>query len=156
MNVFSCTGRLGRDSKTNQTQGGTSVCNFALAVESGFGDKKQTIWLDCALWGKRAEGALPQYLIKGAQVAVSGEMATREYQDNNGVNRTAVTLRVNDLTLLGNKQSDQDSRQGQPQAQPQPQPQQNTTAQGFGQNSTQQEPAPQGQGFDDFSGDIPF
>ena len=154
MNVFSCTGRLGRDSKTNQTQGGTSVCNFALAVESGFGDKKQTIWLDCALWGKRAEGALPQYLIKGAQVAVSGEMATREYQDNSGVNRTAVTLRVNDLTLLGNKQSDQDSRQGQPQAQPQPQ--QNTTAQGFGQNSTQQEPAPQGQGFDDFSGDIPF
>ena len=154
MNVFTCTGRLGRDSKTNQTQGGTSVCNFALAVESGFGDNKQTIWLDCALWGKRAEGALPQYLIKGAQVAVSGEMATREYQDNNGVNRTALTLRVNDLTLVSNKQSDQDSRQGQPQAQPQPQ--QNTTAQGFGQNSTQQEPAPQGQGFDDFSGDIPF
>ena len=143
MNVFTCTGRLGRDSKTNQTQGGTSVCNFALAVESGFGDKKQTIWLDCALWGKRAEGALPQYLIKGAQVAVSGEMATREYQDNNGVNRTAVTLRVNDLTLLGNKQSDQDSRQGQPQAQPQGQ--QSSPAQGFGQT-----PAPQGQVFDDF------
>ena len=143
MNVFTCTGRLGRDSKTNQTQGGTSVCNFALAVESGFGDKKQTIWLDCALWGKRAEGALPQYLIKGAQVAVSGEMATREYQDNNGVNRTAVTLRVNDLTLLGNKQSDQDSRQPQPQAQPQGQ--QSSPAQGFGQT-----PAPQVQGFDDF------
>jgi single-strand DNA-binding protein len=141
MNVFSCTGRLGRDSKTNQTQGGTSVCNFALAVESGFGDKKQTIWLDCALWGKRAEGALPQYLIKGAQVAVSGEMATREYQDNSGVNRTAVTLRVNDLTLVSNKQSDQDSRQ--PQAQPQGQ--QSSPAQGFGQT-----PAPQGQGFDDF------
>ena len=141
MNVFSCTGRLGRDSKTNQTQGGTSVCNFALAVESGFGDNKQTIWLDCALWGKRAEGALPQYLIKGAQVAVSGEMATREYQDNSGVNRTAVTLRVNDLTLLGNKQSDQDSRQGQQQAQPQ----QSSPAQVFGQT-----PAPQGQKFDDF------
>ena len=149
MNVFTCTGRLGRDSKTNQTQGGTSVCNFALAVESGFGDKKQTIWLDCALWGKRAEGALPQYLIKGAQVAVSGEMATREYQDNSGVNRTAVTLRVNDLTLVSNKQSDQDSRQPQPQ--PQPQGQQSSPAQGFGQT-----PAPQGQGFDDFSDDIPF
>ena len=141
MNVFSCTGRLGRDSKTNQTQGGTSVCNFALAVESGFGDNKKTIWLDCALWGKRAEGALPQYLIKGAQVAVSGEMATREYQDNSGANRTAVTLRVNDLTLVSNKQSAQDSRQPQPQAQPQ----QSKPAQGFGQT-----PAPQGQGFDDF------
>ena len=150
MNVFTCTGRLGRDSKTNQTQGGTSVCNFALAVESGFGDKKQTIWLDCALWGKRAEGALPQYLIKGAQVAVSGEMATREYQDNSGVNRTAVTLRVNDLTLVSNKQSDQDSRQPQPQAQPQGQ--QSSPAQGFGQT-----PAPQGQGFDDFDDSrIPF
>ena len=150
MNVFTCTGRLGRDSKTNQTQGGTSVCNFALAVESGFGDNKKTIWLDCALWGKRAEGALPQYLIKGAQVAVSGEMATREYQDNSGVNRTAVTLRVNDLTLLGNKQSDQDSRQ--PQAQAQPQGQQSSPAQGFGQT-----PAPQGQGFDDFDDSrIPF
>ena len=151
MNVFTCTGRLGRDSKTNQTQGGTSVCNFALAVESGFGDKKQTIWLDCALWGKRADGALPQYLIKGAQVAVSGEMATREYQDNNGVNRTAVTLRVNDLTLVSNKQSDQDSRQPQPQPQAQAQPQQSKPAHGFGQT-----PAPQGQGFDDFDDDIPF
>jgi len=152
MNVFSATGRLGRDCRVNQTQGGTSVCNFALAVDSGFGDHKQTVWLDCSLWGRRAEGNLPAYLVKGAQVAVSGELGTRDHQDNNGQSRTAVTLRVNDLSLVGGQQG---QSQGQPQQQTQPQqqaPQQ--PAQQFG----QPQPAPQfqqGGGFDDDSL-IPF
>lgn len=155
MNVACFMGRLGRDSKTNQTQGGTSVCNFALAVDSGFGDNKQTVWLDCALWGKRAEGGLPGYLVKGAKVVVSGELGTREFQDNNGQTRQAVTLRVNELSLAGdNPNSGQ--QQGQ-QAQQQRPPQQQ--GQGFGQPSGQPAPQPnqgqQGGGLDDFDDDKP-
>ena len=97
MNVFSGTGNLGKDCRLGNA-GGTAVCNFALAVKSGYGDKEQTVWLDCALWGKRAEGKLPEYLTKGAQVAVSGELGTREHEG-----KTYLTLRVSDLTLIGGK-----------------------------------------------------
>lgn len=156
MNVFTAMGRLGRDSKTNQTQGGTSVCNFALAVDAGFGDNKQTVWLDCALWGKRAEGGLPAYLVKGAQVVVSGELGTREFQDNNGQTRQAVTLRVNELSLAGGTQGGQSSG-GQSSTGGQAPQQQ---AQGFGKPSGQPAPQPQQNqqegGFDDLDSDIPF
>lgn len=100
MNVFSFTGNLGRDSKTNSVSG-TTVCNFAVAVKSGFGDKEQTLWIDCALWGKQAESKLPQYLTKGAQVAVSGELGTREHEGN-----TYLTLRVASISLVGGKRDD--------------------------------------------------
>ena len=102
MNLFACTGNLGKDCRTNNVNG-TAVCNFPLAVKSGYGDKEQTLWLDCALWGKRAETRLPEYLNKGAQVAVSGELGTREHEG-----KTYLTLRVNDLDLIGGKR-DQDS-----------------------------------------------
>lgn len=95
MNVFSFTGNLGRDCRKAQA-GGTSVCNFAVAVKSGYGDKAQTLWVDCALWGKQAEGRLPDYLLKGQQVAVSGELGTREHEG-----KTYLTCRVSSVSLVG-------------------------------------------------------
>lgn len=98
MNVLSATGNIGQDCKTN-TVSGTSVCNFSVAMKSGYGDKAQTVWLDCSLWGKAAEGALPQYLVKGQQVGVSGELST--YEAENG--KTYLKLRCNSVDLLGIK-----------------------------------------------------
>ena len=143
MNVFTFSGRIGRDAETASTQGGTAVCNFPVAVESGYGDKKQTTWVRCALWGKRAEGGLPQYLTKGAQVVVTGELSTREFQKKDGGNGFSVEIRVNELTLVGGKQDNQGGY-----AQPQ---------QGYAQQAPQQQPQPAG-GFDNssFDDDIPF
>ena len=104
MNVFTFVGRLAKDAEVRTTQGGTPVCSFRCAVDAGYGDKKTTSWIGCALWGKRAEGGLPQYLTKGAQVAVSGELSTREYQKNDGSTGFSVEVRVNELTLVGGKQ----------------------------------------------------
>jgi len=112
MNVLCATGNLGADCRTN-TVNGTAVANFSLAVKAGFGDKEQTVWLDCALWGKRAEGKLTEYLVKGQQIAVNGELGTREYEDKNGVNRTALTLRVADVTLIGGKEPSQPRQEQQ-------------------------------------------
>ena len=118
MNVFTFSGRIGRDAETASTQGGTAVCNFPVAVESGYGDKKQTTWVRCALWGKRAEGGLPQYLTKGAQVVVTGELSTREFQKKDGGNGFSVEIRVNELTLVGGVPTQQERNQGdQPQQQ---------------------------------------
>ena len=100
MNVFTFTGNLGKDCRSGN-QGGTAVCNFTVAVKSGYGEKEQTLWLDCALWGKQAESKLPQYLTKGAQVAISGELSTREHEG-----KTYLTCRVSSISLIGGKRED--------------------------------------------------
>lgn len=108
MNVATFTGNLGRDCRVNQV-GSSTVCNFPVAIKSGWGDKAQTVWLDCALWGKQAESRLPEYLTKGAQVCVSGELGTREHEG-----KTYLTLRVASIDLIGGRQEPQ-QQQTQPQ-----------------------------------------
>jgi single-strand DNA-binding protein len=88
-------GRIGRSAELRRTQGGDPVASFSVAVDDRSGKDKATMWFDCSVWGKRAE-SLTQYLTKGTAVAVSGELGTREH---NG--KTYLTVRVNDVTLLG-------------------------------------------------------
>lgn len=102
MNVFSFTARIGKDCETRFTQSGDAITNFTAAVDSGYGDKKVTTWLNCAMWGKRGEAVAP-YLLKGTQIAVSGELTNREYTDKDGNKRYSLDVRVNDLTLIGGK-----------------------------------------------------
>jgi len=133
MNVLTATGNLGQDCKTN-TVSGTAVVNFSLAMKAGFGDKEQTVWLDCALWGKAAEGKLPDYLVKGQAVAVSGELST--FEADNG--KTYLKLRCNNVDLIGKKEDGQAPQQRQP-------------------AQTQQPPAGNmPEPIDDFDDDIPF
>lgn len=103
MNLFVATANLGRDVEVRHTQGGTAVATFPIAVTSGYGDNKKTTWVRCALFGKRAEGGLIQYLTKGTQVAVSGEISLNEFQGQDGQTRTSLELRVNEIDLIGGK-----------------------------------------------------
>lgn len=98
MNVLSLTGNLGRDAEVRNA-GGSTVCGFSVAMTAGYGDKKQTIWVDCSIWGKQAEGSLPSYLKKGQQVAVSGELSTREHDG-----KTYLQLRVGSIDLIGKRE----------------------------------------------------
>ncbi|WP_435638342.1 single-stranded DNA-binding protein, partial [Carnimonas bestiolae] len=104
---FNDVGRIGSDAQVRQTQNGTSVASFRLAVDNGFGQNKTTIWLDCAIFGKRAEGSLIQYLTKGAQVQVVGEIGQRQFQKSDGSPGFSITLNVSDLKLIGGQQSNQ-------------------------------------------------
>lgn len=98
MNVLSITGNLGRDCEVKQL-GGSTVCNFSVAVKTGYGDREQTIWVDCALWGKQAEGRLPDYLKKGQMVATSGELSTHEADRG----KVYLKLRCNSVDLIGKR-----------------------------------------------------
>ena len=101
-NVFSFTGSLGRDGELKNVNG-QSLVNFAVANSIGFGDKKTTLWIDCSLWGKRAD-TVAQYLTKGQSVFVSGELTTREYQAKDGSGtKTALSLNITTLDLVGKK-----------------------------------------------------
>lgn len=108
---------MGKDCRKGNA-GNTAVLNFSIGVKSGFGDKEQTLWLDCAIFGKQAESKLGDYLVKGQQVAVSGELGTREHE-----NKVYLTLKVNSIDLVGGKKdSSQSSPAPQQQSRPAPQP----------------------------------
>jgi single-strand DNA-binding protein len=96
-------GRLGRDAEHKTTQGGTDLCSFSVAADIGFGDNKQTVWVDVTKWGKGAEG-LARILRKGSSIAATGEMSLREH---NG--KTYVQLRADNVTILGTPQAQRES-----------------------------------------------
>jgi single-strand DNA-binding protein len=114
-NVFSFTGVLGRDCEVRQV-GGSSVLNFTVANSIGFGDKKQTNWVRVAVWGKRAEGQLQDFLKKGQQVFVSGELSQREYQSE-GVTKTSLELNAAIVDLIGGAKTNDVQRTPAPQQQ---------------------------------------
>lgn len=103
MNTLSLTGRVGRDAELLDA-GGTPVLNFPVATDTGFGDRKKTMWLNAALWGKRAQ-AMAEMLSKGQFVALTGELSQREYEKD-GQTRTSLELRVNEIDLGPKKSSE--------------------------------------------------
>jgi len=148
MNIFTFTGNLGKDCEIGQTKNGGAVCKFSVAVKSGFGDNQKTNWVNCRIYGKRAETALPNYLLKGTQVAISGELELAEWESNGTMNK-ALMLAVKEIDLIGGK-SDQQAAPQQQQA-PQQQYQQQQPQQ-YQQQAPQQAP----QGMDNYDDDIPF
>lgn len=99
MNNATFAGRLGRDAETRITQGGDAVTGFTLAVDERRKGDKSTLWIDCSMWGERGQ-KVAEYLRKGTPVAVSGQVGVRTYSKD-GETRAAITLRVQELTLLG-------------------------------------------------------
>lgn len=114
MNVFTFTGNLGKDCRQGNVSN-TNVTNFSVAVTSGYGDRKKTDWVECAYWGKGGEAVAP-YLIKGQQVAVSGELSMKPAE---GQYEAKMVVRVNTLSLVGGKPQVQQSQQQAPQQQSQ-------------------------------------
>ena len=120
MNVCIFSGRLTKDAETRYTQSGKCVCSFGLAVDTGFGDNKKTVFLNCSVWNKEA---LAQYLTKGKPVIVHGEYTEREWQDKDGNNRKAAEIIVREIEFQqgqpkGDNQGGADQPQGAPRQQP--------------------------------------
>ena len=120
-------GRLGKDAETRQA-GNSSVTGFSVAGDTGFGDRKQSHWFNCSLWGNQG-AALQQYLLKGQQVSIVGEFSEREH---NG--KQYKELRVNQIELQGGGQQ-QNQQQNNQQQNPQ---QRQAPQQGFNNQMSQQ------------------
>ncbi len=71
MNNLTITGNVGNSELKKIA--GNDLLEFSLAVKKEYSKEKESQWFNCQLWGKRAT-ALSQYIVKGAGLAVSGEM----------------------------------------------------------------------------------
>ena len=99
MNNFNFSGRIGRDAEVKYTAGGTAILVFAVAVDTGYGDKKETMWIDCSVFGKRAESSLVELIRKGAVVVCNGEASLNTYQTTGGEFRANVRCNINNVDI---------------------------------------------------------
>lgn len=107
LNVVAIIGRMVKDPELKTTNSGKSVCSFRIANDSGYKDangQSQTNWLDITAWGKTAEFVC-KYFPKGSLIAIDGRLQTRQYQDKNGQNRTAVEIVAQNASFCGSKES---------------------------------------------------
>ena len=99
-------GNLGKDATAKSTQAGNDFCSFPVAATVGWGDKKQTIWIDVTKWGEGSQG-LAKLLRKGAKVTVIGELSTREHEG-----KTYLQCRATDVALQGDAQGGERQERG--------------------------------------------
>ena len=107
MAIIVATGRLGKDAEVRTTQGGTKVVSFSLADDIGWGDRKKTNWLKCAMFGERGVKVAP-YLTKGSIVQISGEPEVEAWEKD-GKAHGCIKVAVNDVKLFGGGKKDDDA-----------------------------------------------
>lgn len=98
-------GRVGRDAELRATPSGDSVLSFSVAVDSGWGDNKKTVWFRVSLWGERAE-KLAQYIVKGKALLVEGDIDARGYKTREGEPAASLELRARNVTFLPDGRGD--------------------------------------------------
>jgi single-strand DNA-binding protein len=104
-------GRLTRDAELKYTSGGMAVCKFAIAVNKRRKQGEQWVeeanFFDIVLWGRNGE-SLNQYLIKGKQIAVEGELHQNRWEQD-GQSRSKIEIIANNVQLLGGNSGAQGS-----------------------------------------------
>ena len=108
LNVVAIVGRLVADPELRTTQAGHSVCSLRIACDRSYvqqGQQRQADFIDVIAWRQSAE-FVSKYFKKGSLIAVEGSLRTRQYQDKNGNNRTAVEVVANNISFAGAKRQD--------------------------------------------------
>jgi single-strand DNA-binding protein len=112
MNVLNAIGNVGKDGVVAYTKNGDAILNFSFALTSGYGDKQVTSWVNCSVFGKRAETLAPM-ITKGTRIGITGEIVNRPYTTKEGVEKYSLECRVSDVTLLGKKDGESVNTQRQ-------------------------------------------
>lgn len=101
MSTLVVTGRVGTDAEVRTLQNNTPVVSWSVADQQGWGDKKHTLWIKCAMFGERAAKVAP-YLTKGTIVECSGTPTVEAWNDKaKGEARAALKLTVQEVKLHG-------------------------------------------------------
>ena len=106
-------GRLGKDRDIRSMQNGKKGANFGIATSKRWTDrdtqekKEKTSWHNIVVFNEGLVGIVEQYVKKGSQIYIEGELQTRKWQDQEGKDRytTEVVLQGynSNLTLLGSR-----------------------------------------------------
>jgi len=101
-------GNLGNAPEIIQLDSGKKLAKFSLATNESYknaqGEKiTETQWHNLVAWNNTAE-IVEKYLEKGREIAISGKLTSRSYDDKEGNKKYVTEIIVNELLMLGFKQ----------------------------------------------------
>lgn len=112
MNKVILIGNLTRDPELSETNSGIAVCRFGLAVNRQYSSsdgERETDFFQVTAWRGTGEN-VARYCKKGHKVAVVGSIQMRNYEDREGVKRTAVDIVAQDVEFLTQRARDDDGQ----------------------------------------------
>ena len=97
-------GNLTRDVELRNTQGGTALAKFGMAINRKYTangeSKEETCFVDLTAWGKQAE-LLNQYVRKGSQLMVEGRLQYSTWESQEGGKRSKLEVVVENFQFVG-------------------------------------------------------
>ena len=95
-------GNIVRDPELRFSPSNLAVARTALAVNSRYKEKDETMFIDIVVFGKQAE-TLNSYATKGTPVLVEGRLSQNRWEDESGKARYKYEVIVQSFQLLGSR-----------------------------------------------------
>lgn len=104
-------GNVSSEVELKQTQSGTSVCSFNVAVNrfSKEPDAKKVDFFTVVAWQAKAE-FVSRYFKKGSPILVCGRLENREWSDKQGNKRISTEIIAEEITFVGGKESSTEAK----------------------------------------------
>lgn len=116
-------GNLGRDPEARNTQSGSRIVNLVIATSETWNDRNtgerrdRTEWHRVVIFNERVGDVAERYLHKGSKAYIEGELRTRKWTDQQGVEKYTTEVVIDrfrgNLVLLGDGQSQGQSQPAQ-------------------------------------------
>ena len=113
LNKVQLIGNLGRDPEVRNTQSGTAIVHLSIATSETWKDKQsgerkeKTEWHRVVIFNEGLGKVAHQYLRKGSKVYIEGQLQTRKWTGQDGVEKysTEIVLQryQGELTMLDGK-----------------------------------------------------
>ena len=105
MNKVILVGRLTKDPELRATTSGIPVCSFTVACDRRYvkqGEERKADFINCIAWRQTGE-SISKYFAKGHRIALEGSIQTRSWTDNDGKNRYATEVVVDQWEFAQSK-----------------------------------------------------
>ncbi len=98
-------GNLTRDPEIRQTQSGTSICRFSIAVNRSYSSqdgstRDETCFVDVDSFGRTAEN-ISKYFSRGKPILVEGRLRQDSWEDKQGQKRTKLVVVLERFEFVG-------------------------------------------------------
>ena len=111
INRVNISGNLTRSPEMRQTQGGTPIMTFGMAVNDRRKNPQSGQWeecpnfIDCVMFGKRAE-SVSRFVSKGSKVAIEGKLRWTQWNDKQGNKRSKIEVIVEEIEFLSGSKAE--------------------------------------------------
>ena len=109
-------GNIGNDPEIRSTSDGREIANFSLATSESWKDKNtgerksKAEWHKVSVFSQGLVGIIKNYVKKGTKVYLEGQLQTRKWTDNSGIEKYTTEIVLQNfnstLSILDSKQSE--------------------------------------------------